>query len=147
MKNNMEQNKSQKVPNHFRGEFTNNTNLGLVGQIDRTMVDLGKSIDHTTFRILLFLFEENGHTKAQIAEKLKLWEKLIDEKLKWLIKKYLIHDKRMTFGIDISGGRRKIRVYYITELGRFLLHHLDMQFPGFCMTTSEMEAENCEYNK
>jgi len=147
MKNNLEQNKSQKVSNPFRSEFTNNTNLGLVGQIDRTMVDLGKSIDLTTFRILLFLFEENGHTKAQIAEKLKLWEKLIDEKLKWLKKQYLIRDKRMTFGIDISGGRRTIRVYYITELGRFLLHHLDLQFPGLLITTSETEAKKCKYSK
>lgn len=147
MKNNLEQNKSHKVTNHYRSEFTNNTKLGLVGQIDRIIVDLGKSIDLTTFRILMFLFEEKGHTKAQIAEKLKLWEKLIDEKLKWLKKQYLIRDKRMTFGIDISGGRRTIRVYYITELGRFLLHHLDMQFPGLWMTTSETEAQNCEYSK
>ncbi|MFX0195552.1 MAG: hypothetical protein ACFFCW_05450 [Candidatus Hodarchaeota archaeon] len=115
--------------------------------INRTVADLGRLIDLTTFRILGFLFAEKGHTKAQIVVKLKLWEELIDEKLKWLIKQGFIRDKRITFGIDFFGNRRTIRVYYITELGRVLLHHLDMQFPGLWMGISEMEAENCEYNK
>lgn len=147
MENNVSKKKSQMASDSNKCEISYYTKPWLIERINRILDDLDRSLDITTLRILGFLFEEKGHTKAQIALKLILWEELIEEKLKWLIKQDFIRDKRMNFGIDFFGNRRTIHVYYITELGRVLLHHLDMQFPGLWMGISEMEAENCEYNK
>jgi len=147
MENNVSKKKSQMASDSNKCEITYYTKPWLIERINRILDDLDRSLDITTLRILGFFFDEKGHTKAQITLKLKLWEKLIDEKLKWLKKQGFIRDKRMTFGIDIYWGRRTIYVYYITELGRFLLHYLDMQFPGLWMTIKEMEAKNCKYSK
>ncbi|MFQ6123786.1 MAG: hypothetical protein ACE5R6_04155 [Candidatus Heimdallarchaeota archaeon] len=147
MEINVAQNKNQKAYYSSKSEITYNIKPGLAELINRTIIDLSKSIDLTTLRILGILFNKQGHTKAQITETLQMWEEQIDEKLKGLKEQGFICDKRMTFGIDIFGGRRTIRVYYITELGRFLLHHLDMQFPGLWMTTSKKEVKTCEYSK
>lgn len=134
MEKNAAHKRSEMAPEPKRGRKNRHKKLGLTLWLNRTVADLGKWRDLTMLRILGVLFGDRGHTKGKIAAELNMWTDLIDEKLGWLKKQGLIHDERVSFGVDFLGRRRTIRTYYVTELGRFLLHQMDMQFPGLWLT-------------
>lgn len=149
MEKNVAQKKSQKFSNPYRSIIAYNTKseIQIAGWIKKTITDLGWLIDLTTLRILGFLFEKKGHTIAKIVAVLNVSEGLICEKLEWLRKQDLIHDEHIAFGVNYYGRRRTIHIYQLSELGRFLLHQIAMQFPGLWMTIKGTEAEICKYNK
>ena len=119
----LDENTDLKTDEKWFGERIQKTNPLLDKWIDLSTVDLHE------LRILGFLFPDRRHTKSQIATKLKLWEQLTNEMLERLRREGFIDDKCVSFGIDLSGRRRTIRVYQLSEPGRFLLHQMDTHFP------------------
>lgn len=113
-----------------RRRMTIQTQLKSDGWIDLAKIGPNWWTDPISLCILGFLFPDKSHTKAQMAHKLNLWEQLADEKLEHLKREGFIHDKSVSFGIDPFGRKKTIRIYQLSERGRFLLHQLDTHFPG-----------------
>ena len=81
-------------------------------------------------RILGLLFDEDqtrgsGYTKSQIVAMLKIWEDQADNLLDQLHSHELLYSEQIPFGMDLFSRQRKVRVYHITEVGRFYHHQLD----------------------
>jgi len=98
-----------------------------------------KQVNIHILRILGLLFNEDqtrgwGYTKSQIVAMLNVWEDQVDYLLDQLQSQEFLYSEQIPFGMDLFGRRRKVRIYQITELGRFYIHQLDTQFPGIWMT-------------
>ena len=141
------QKRDEKPHDPKRGGITRHPKPGLARWVNQIVADLSKRNDLTMLRIMGVLFGGRCRTKGKISAELNLWDDLIGEKLDWLKKRGLISDERVSFGIDFLGRKRTIRAYYVTELGRFLLHQMDMQFPGLWLTPIRTEALDCDYSK
>ncbi|MFX0195556.1 MAG: hypothetical protein ACFFCW_05470 [Candidatus Hodarchaeota archaeon] len=113
---------------------TNQIQLESNSRIDLNQIGPNWLTDPISLCILGYLFPDRRHTKAQIASQLNLWEHLVVEKLEHLKREGFLHCMSISFGIDPFGRKKSIRIYQLSERGRFLLHQLDTQFPGlfFC---------------
>ena len=96
------------------------------------------NIDLSELRILWFLYPDKSHTKSIIASKLHYWDFQVLEALNRLRRIGLIYDEYIPFGVNLIEKRGKIRVYQLSEIGRFFLNQMDTQFPGlFVRLTSD----------
>lgn len=121
-----------------RSEVIPPTNSRLDRWIDLSVFEPSNRLNLARLRILGFLFTQSdqvrGSTKSQIAVTLNLLEDQVGELLASLSRQGLICNEPIPFGIDLFGRQKTIRVYHITELGRFFIHHLDVKFPGIWLT-------------
>ncbi len=106
--------------------------------INLTIPNLYEHLNFSTLRVLGCLFDEHGHnrghTKSIIAEKLNLLENQVNETIDGLEHQGFINIDRISYGTDLLGRMRTIRVYHLTEFGRFFLNQIDIYFPGLWFT-------------
>lgn len=110
----MSENTALRKSENRLGEQVQNTNQCLDRWIDLTTVGCYE------IRILECLFYEKVITKSLIAAELKLLGQHADETLERLQKKGFINDEGVSFGVRI------IRIYQLSESGRFLLHNSNL---------------------
>jgi len=124
---------NQKSP-EISSEFSSEISQQIFPELDR-WIDL-TSVDLFELRILWFLFPDKRHTKSQIASELKLWEQHVSRSLKRLRRVGFIFDEYISFGLSINDKEKTIRIYQLSEMGKFLLYQMETQFPGLMLYLS-----------
>ena len=123
----MENPKSPETSSEISSEISPQSFPELDRWIDLTAVDLFE------LRMLWFLFPDKRHTKSQIASELKLWEQQVSRSLERLRRVGFLFDEYISFGVSINEMDKTIRIYQLSEMGKFLLYQMETQFPGLVL--------------
>lgn len=81
-------------------------------------------LDISIIRILTYLSDQEKHTRHELSKQLGLSRSLIEDKLD------VLRDKGFVIVESIPFGRKKVKKYKISELGKFAMDNLEINFPG-----------------
>ena len=80
--------------------------------------------DIYTLRILTCLGAQDEFTKAKMTKQLDIPQNKVEERLSWLEGSGFVSAETVQF------GQRNLKAYHISELGKLVLDHLEVGFPG-----------------
>lgn len=80
--------------------------------------------DISTLRILNCLGAQDEYTQAKMTKQLDLPQYKVEERLSWLVGSGFVSAETVRF------GRSNLKAYHISELGKLVLDHLEVGFPG-----------------
>jgi len=81
-------------------------------------------LDISTIRILTYLSDQERHTRYELSKQIGLSHSLIEDKLNFLRDKGFIIVETSLF------GKKNVKKYKISELGKFAMDYLEINFPG-----------------
>jgi len=88
-------------------------------------------LDISTIRILTYLSDQESHTRYELNKQMGLSRSLIEDKLDFLRQKGFIIVETSLF------GKKKVKKYKISELGKFAMDNLETHFPGLWFQSSQ----------
>lgn len=88
-------------------------------------------LDISTIRILTYLSDQERHTRYEFSKQFGLSRSLIEDKLDYLRQKGFIIVETSLF------GKKKVKKYKISELGKFAMDNLETHFPGLWFQSSQ----------
>jgi len=88
-------------------------------------------LDISTIRILTYLSDQERHTRYELSKQMGLSRTLIEDKLDFLRQKGFIIVETSLF------GKKKVKKYKISELGKFAMDDLETHFPGLWFQSSQ----------
>ncbi len=87
-------------------------------------------LDISIIRILTYLSDQERHTQDELSNQFGLSNSQIEDKLDFLKRKGFIIVETSLF------GKKKLKQYTISELGKFAMDNLEIHFPGLWFQSS-----------